>query len=146
MIRAQLMRRGQGSSNGFRLRGTDVTRLEGFSDTVFGFAVTLLVVSLEVPTNFDDLLTTMSDLVPFAICFAILCLLWYQHYLFFRRYGLHDGTMVVLNSLLLFVVLAYIYPLKFLFLTFIEALLKQQTHQVKIRPEQLPQLFIIYGI
>ena len=146
MIRAQLMRRGSGSSDGFRLRGTDVTRLEGFSDTVFGFAVTLLVVSLEVPTTFKALLTTMSDLVPFAVCFAILCLLWYQHYLFFRRYGLHDATMIVLNCLLLFVILAYIYPLKFLFRSFIGALLGTQTQQAEIRSGQLPELFVIYSV
>ena len=146
MIRKQLMRRGQESSNGFRLRGTDVTRLEGFSDTVFGFAVTLLVVSLEIPTTFDTLVKTMRDLVPFAICFAVLCLLWYQHYRFFRRYGLHDSTMVVLNSLLLFVILAYIYPLKFLFRSFVGALLGTQAQQAKIRPEQLPELFVIYGL
>jgi hypothetical protein len=148
MIRAQLMRRGQESRNGFRLRGTDVTRLEGFSDTVFGFAVTLLVVSLEVPTDFDTLVKTMRDLVPFAICFAILCLLWYQHYLFFRRYGLHDSTMVVLNSLLLFVILAYVYPLKFLFRNFfgfIEQLLGIRT-QADLSGDQLAAIFVIYGL
>jgi hypothetical protein len=41
---------------GFRWRGTEVTRMEGFTDAVFGFAVTLLVVALEVPTSFDGLL------------------------------------------------------------------------------------------
>ena len=29
--------------------GCEVSRIEGFSDAVFGFALTLLVVSLEVP-------------------------------------------------------------------------------------------------
>ncbi len=146
MIRAQLMRRDQEHKDGFRLRGTDVTRLEGFSDAVFGFAVTLLVVSLQVPTNFNALLTAMSDLLPFAVCFAILCFLWYQHYLFFRRYGLHDGTMVMLNSLLLFVILAYIYPLKFLFRSFLEPLLRLPAQQAPLTPDQLPELFIIYAL
>ena len=34
-------------------RHRDVSRLEGFSDAVFGFALTLLVVSLEVPETMD---------------------------------------------------------------------------------------------
>src|SRR6266566_9715223 len=39
----------------FRDRGGDISRVEGFSDCAFGFAVTLLVVSLEVPKTFDGL-------------------------------------------------------------------------------------------
>jgi hypothetical protein len=40
----------------FRWRGGEITRLEGFTDAVFAFAVTLLVVSLEVPHMFEELL------------------------------------------------------------------------------------------
>lgn len=36
----------------FRVRGKEVSRVEGLSDAVFGFAITLLVVSLEVPKTF----------------------------------------------------------------------------------------------
>lgn len=102
-------------ADGFRLRGHQVTRVEALSDVVFGFALTLLGVSLEVPRTFAQLLATMREFPAFAICFAILISLWYGHYQFFRRYGLEDRRTIFLNSLLLFIVILYVYPLKFLF-------------------------------
>ncbi|HYN06128.1 MAG TPA: TMEM175 family protein [Vicinamibacterales bacterium] len=96
------------------LRRHGVTRLEGFSDAVFGFALTLLVVSLEVPNNVEELLKDMQGLVGFALMFAMVCWIWYEHNVFFRSYGLQDQWTVFLNCLLLFVVLFYVYPLKFL--------------------------------
>jgi uncharacterized membrane protein len=96
------------------LRRHEVTRLEGFSDAVFGFALTLLVVSLEVPNSVDELLRDMQGLVGFALMFAMVCWIWYEHNVFFRSYGLEDPWTVFLNCVLLFVVLFYVYPLKFL--------------------------------
>ena len=93
----------------------EVTRLEGFSDAVFGFAITLLVVSLEVPATYDDLVAAFRGLPVFAITFALLLLVWHEHHTFFRQFGLQDGVTIWLNGLLLFVVMVYIYPLKFLF-------------------------------
>jgi uncharacterized membrane protein len=101
--------------NPLRWRGHEVSRLEGFSDTVFAFALTLLVVSLEVPRSPEKLMQLMMGFPAFACCFALLVWIWWQHNTFFRRYGLQDGYTVTLNAGLLFVVLLYVYPLKFMF-------------------------------
>jgi uncharacterized membrane protein len=102
-------------STPFHLRGLEGTRVEAFSDVVFGFALTLIVVSLEVPTTFEELMETMRGFPAFAICFAILTWVWHVHHTFFRRYGLTDEITIALNTILLFVVLFYTYPLKFMF-------------------------------
>lgn len=96
-------------------RRHDVSRLEAFSDAAFAFALTLLVVSLDVPRSYDELMRTMRGFPSFACCFALLVWIWHEHNMFFRRYGLQDGQTVLLNSLLLFVTLFYVYPLKFMF-------------------------------
>jgi uncharacterized membrane protein len=67
----------------FNWRGHESTRLEVFSDAVFAFAVTLLVVSLEVPRTFQELMASMRGFLAFGACFAILINLWYHHYRFF---------------------------------------------------------------
>jgi uncharacterized membrane protein len=99
----------------FRLRAKEVSRVEAFSDIVFGFALTLIVVSLEVPKTFSALMEEIGGFLGFAICFAILMWIWHCHYTFFRRYDLKDGQTIVLNTILLFLVLFYVYPMKFIF-------------------------------
>jgi hypothetical protein len=100
---------------GFRLRGGEIARIEGLSDAVFAFAVTLLVVSLEVPKTFNELAVIMRGFVPFALSFGLLMRVWHEQYIFFRRYNLQDTVTIMLNLALLFMVLFYVYPLKFLF-------------------------------
>ncbi len=147
MIRKQLMERANHKPTDFRWRGGDVSRLEGFSDNVFGFALTLLVVSLEVPKTFDELAATMKGFVGFAVCFALLAVVWHDHYSYFRRYGLNDATVTVLNLILLFLVLFYVYPLKFLFTLLISVFmgLSPSTGKPVIDVHQMPALMMIYG-
>ncbi len=90
MLRERLIRREAGEE-GFSWRGEEVSRIESFSDAVFAFAVTLLVVSLEVPKTFDELISTMRGFFAFAICFWPLLAAWFEHYKFFRRYGTSDS-------------------------------------------------------
>jgi uncharacterized membrane protein len=115
MLREHLNSSRTSGEPGFHWRGAEVTRLEGFTDAVFAFAVTLLVVSLEVPKTFPELLVAMHGFLAFGVCFALLANVWYQHYRFFRRYALENPWVVFLNCVLLFFVLFYVYPLKFLF-------------------------------
>ena len=102
----------------FELRGQQMNRIEAVSDVVFGFAFTLLVVSLEVPHTYADLINAMRGFPAFALTFAALMALWVRHYYFFRYYGLDDLVTIVLNTPLLFLVLFYVYPLKFLSVCF----------------------------
>ncbi len=93
-------------------RGREVSRLEAFSDAVFAFSATLLVVSLEVPKTFPQLVDDLMGFFAFALSFMALMLIWSVHNAFFRRYGLQDGWTVFINACLLFVILFYVYPLK----------------------------------
>src|SRR4030081_1868759 len=115
MIREKLIDKGIGDNKTFRWRSHEISRIEALSDGVFAFAVTLLVVSLEVPRTFAELTQTMRGFGAFAISFALLFIVWYNQYKFFRRYGLQDTVTILLNGVLLFVVLFYVYPLKFVF-------------------------------
>jgi uncharacterized membrane protein len=132
------------AKDGFRLRGTAMSRIDGFSDVVFGFAITLLVVSLEVPRTFEELNHSLRGFIPFAICFGMLITVWYSHYKFFRRYNLHDAGTIAINALLLFVVLFYVYPLKFLFTVLTSDYLGDAS--ALGMPGQMRELMVLYGV
>ena len=145
--RKALALRSIGIPEGFRVRGEAVSRVEGFSDAAFAFALTLLVISLEVPHSFDQMIDGMKGLPAFAACFAILCWLWSSHYRFFRRYGLEDAGTIALNCMFLFVIMFLVYPLKFSFTIFmgmITGLQPNKTGQIELH--QVDDLFIIYGL
>jgi uncharacterized membrane protein len=128
-------------------RRDDTTRLEGFSDAIFGFAATLLVVSLEVPKDFASLTANLKGFVAFGLSFGVLAGLWMIHRTFFRRYQVADLTIVVLNTILLFVVLFYVYPLKFLAKAFVARFLgvSYAGDIASISVNDLAQMFAIYG-
>jgi len=131
----------------FRYRGQEIQRIETFSDAVFAFAVTLLIVSLEVPRTFEELLISMRGFFAFGICFCLLLLIWHEQHVFFRRYGLDDVPTIFLNSALLFVVLFYVYPLKFLFtLLFSDNIYGSGHSPYSIKEGQIVDLMTIYGV
>lgn len=126
-------------------RRHEISRLEAFSDAVFAFALTLLVVSLDVPKSYAELVALMAGFVPFAASFALLTWIWYEHNVFFRKYGLQDPWTTVLNSVLLFVVLFYVYPLKFLFTAAFSFFIPTLGIKLAASPAEIARIFAIYG-
>jgi hypothetical protein len=121
-------------------------RMEAFSDAVFAFAVTLLVVSLEVPKSAQDLFHAVRGFAAFGICFGFLMIFWVDHARFFKRYPLNDARTVTLNMLLLFVLLLYVYPLKFLFSMLADTLVWRVPGAGVLSLSEFRGLMTIYGL
>ncbi len=102
--------------DGFRLRGTSVTRLETFVDAAFAFGVTMLVISVgSVPRTPSELFEAFRLVPVFGVCFLLLTMLWWGHDLWSRRYGIETGLTTTLSLLFVFVMLVWIYPLRMVF-------------------------------
>lgn len=138
--------------DGFRLRGAEMTRIETFTDAAFAFALTLLVVSLEIPNSYDQLIAALRGVPAFALSAALLMVFWAGHHGWSRRYGLQDALSIVLSCLLVFTVLVYVYPLRFL----AKAVTAWMDHVLGLpltsQPisfgsvAELNQLFTVYGV
>jgi uncharacterized membrane protein len=149
MIRKHIMPQ-KGKSDDVRWRSNDIHRIEALSDSVFAFAVTLLIVSLEVPKTFHELYDNFFvGMFGFLVGFGFLMLIWHDQYSFFRRYGLHDRLTIFWTAALLFVVLFYIYPTKFLF-TYLFSQNHIKVHGVDIKMvetvEEARQMMMLYGL
>ncbi|HEV8444855.1 MAG TPA: TMEM175 family protein [Steroidobacteraceae bacterium] len=132
----------------FRWRGTHVSRMEGFTDAVFAFAVTLLVVALEVPRTYEGLINVIRVFPAFVICFVLLMTFWNGHFRYQRRYGLEDVFTRVMTMAILVLVLFSVYPLKFLFTVITAALLDLHLKDAPILTgvDQADSLFVLYGL
>ncbi len=103
------------NEGGFRLRGREMTRTETFTDAAFAFALTLLVVSIDhIPQSFDELAAAMQGIPAFGLSCALLFLFWHGHWNWSRRYGLEDFPSMVLSFVLVFAVLCYVYPMRYM--------------------------------
>ena len=93
-------------------------RLESFSDGVFAFAITLLVLGVQVPVlrSGEDrelrlaLVHSLSQLVPYVTSFATIGIIWLNHHELFHLVEKVDHAALTLNLLLLLIVSFIPYP------------------------------------
>ena len=116
----------------------NISRLEALSDGVFAFAATLMVVSLGLEEPWLARESRVLELITFGGSFFVLIALWVVHYNYFRRAAYVDYGIIAYNTVLLFVVLYYVFPLKSLINTWLG--------QEPISEEGLASLFQWYGL
>lgn len=116
----------------------NISRVEAFSDAVFAFAATLLVVSIGNDNSNSILKIDWIVFISFAISFFVLVLLWWTHYNFFRRTDYIDNWIIFINSILLFFVLYYIFPLK--------SLINSAAGSISMNFNQFSSLFQLYSL
>jgi uncharacterized membrane protein len=93
-------------------------RVESFSDGVFAFAITLLVLGFQVPNlniNSDPpllkaLFAQLPQLIPYITSFATIGIIWLNHHTMFHEVDHVEHGTLMLNLLLLLVVSFIPYP------------------------------------
>jgi uncharacterized membrane protein len=98
--------------------GMNKARVESFSDGVFAFAITLLVLSIPIPdiNPADDrlltaaLLRAIPQLIPYVTSFATIGIIWLNHHSMFHEVEKVEHTTLTLNLVLLLVVAFIPYP------------------------------------
>jgi uncharacterized membrane protein len=93
------------SSEGYVNKG----RFEAFSDGVFAFAITLLVLGIALPTMEratdrqvqDALLSLWPNVLAYVLSFAVIGIMWQNHHALFRLVERVDRNIVALNLMLL---------------------------------------------
>jgi len=89
-------------------------RLETFSDGVFAIAITLLVLTIAQPTNYDHLAHQLGHRLPalaaYAVSFLVIGIMWLNHHTIFSHLRLVDRGMFYWNLLLLMTIVFIPYP------------------------------------
>jgi uncharacterized membrane protein len=91
-------------------------RAEAFSDGVFAVAITILIVSLQVPTDLPRgaLWHTLTGLWPsyaaYIASFLTIGVMWMNHHGVFRRLKAVDRNLLFLNLLLLLAIVFVPFP------------------------------------
>ena len=90
-----------------------MSRVEAFSDSVFAFAITLLVINLRVPTTIttnkdinDYLIHLWPTLIAFILSFWVIYRFWNGHVRIFKYYKEASPQFLRLNAFFLLLIVA----------------------------------------
>ena len=95
------------------------SRIESFSDNVFGIALTLLVLAIKVPTIpegnppgflLEQLSSQWPSYITYVISFVTILLMWINHHVMFERVQKPDHALMILNGLMLLPVTLVPFP------------------------------------
>jgi uncharacterized membrane protein len=89
-------------------------RVEAFSDGVFAIAITLLVLTIAQPTDYQHLAAQLGDrwpaLAAYLVSFAIIGVMWLNHHTVFSHIEHIDRGLFYCNLVLLMTIVFIPYP------------------------------------
>ena len=93
----------------------EFNRVINLSDAVFAIAMTLLILTLDIPDVTRAglaraLVDQMSQFIAFILSFILVAIIWAQHHSFMARLGRLEPVLIGLNLALLGVVVSVPYP------------------------------------
>lgn len=95
---------------------SETARLEAFSDGIFAIAATLLIIEVHVPgtehaeTLGDELLRNWPSYLGYLTSFLTIGVMWINHHYVFELIDKVDGTMLLLNTVLLLLIAFVPFP------------------------------------
>ncbi len=89
-----------------------LSRLEGFTDVIFGFAIFTAAMNLKVPENVDDLVGQRMEFFAFFCNFVFITALWWQQHRIFASYFKPTPLAIMLHFAFLGCTAMLSYPLQ----------------------------------
>src|SRR5438105_5012806 len=92
----------------------ETNRVEAFSDGVFAIAITLLILTISVPSHGEhlghELLRLWPSYLAYAVSFLTVGIMWVNHHAIFRHFARVDRPLLLLNILLLMLIAFVPFP------------------------------------
>jgi uncharacterized membrane protein len=93
----------------------ETSRVEAFSDGVFAVAVTLLILTIQVPSSkTTDIPKHVAEQLPFFLAYAVsflsILVMWANHHGIFNLVIRTDRVLILLNGVLLMLITFFDYP------------------------------------